>query len=171
MKWLIMSDSHGWKEELSPVVQRHEQEVDYIIHCGDSELYEDHPALEKMMVVKGNCDFGEDFNEEIVKEIKGVSLFVTHGHLNQVKMTMTNLTYRAEEVGAQVTCFGHTHIATSFQENGVIYINPGSIRLPVRPKRTQTYVICEIEDNRVKVEFYNRVGEILPELTNEYTIA
>ncbi|UTW68917.1 metallophosphoesterase family protein [Anaerobacillus sp. HL2] len=38
MKVLIISDSHGLKEELFELLNRYEKEVDAIVHCGDSEL-------------------------------------------------------------------------------------------------------------------------------------
>ncbi len=46
MKILIISDSHGLTDELQTIAKRHAAEVDMMIHCGDSELETNHPALE-----------------------------------------------------------------------------------------------------------------------------
>ncbi|WP_026671532.1 metallophosphoesterase family protein [Alkalihalobacterium bogoriense] len=172
MKALIVSDSHGWKEELAEVLNRHKEEVDLIIHCGDSELHFDEAILKDVVIVEGNCDVSHSqFEEEIVTTIDGVTFYVTHGHLYNVKMTHVPISYRAEEVGASIACFGHSHIATSFSENGVVYINPGSLRLP-RNRREQTYCLCEINDDKiVRVMFYNRAGTVIPELSKQYSLS
>ncbi|WP_227936677.1 metallophosphoesterase family protein [Alkalihalobacillus deserti] len=168
MKALIISDSHGWGNRLKKIIDRHRNEVDALFHCGDSELTADHAAIKGVKVVKGNCDFGEDFPHDVTEQVKGVTFYITHGHLYNVKMTHVPLSYRAEEKQAQITCFGHSHVATAFQENGVIYINPGSIRLP-REHKDGTYCICEYGDSDIKITFYNYNGDIVPELTRKFT--
>ncbi|WP_100405036.1 metallophosphoesterase family protein [Bacillus solitudinis] len=167
MKALIMSDSHGWSEQVIEVVKRHEKEVDVVFHCGDSELEQQSTALKNIIVVKGNCDFGSDFSEEREETVQGVKFYIAHGHHYNVKMSLDLITYRGEEKQADIVCFGHTHIATSFQKNGTVYINPGSLRLPIRPK-TQTYCICGVEDETITVRFYTREGEEVTELKTQY---
>ncbi|MBU8905088.1 metallophosphoesterase family protein [Desertibacillus haloalkaliphilus] len=170
MKILIISDSHGWTDELADVIAQQKPNVSAIFHCGDSELPHHAPQLENCYVVRGNCDFDEEFPEERVEEIEGTRVYMTHGHLYNVKMSHVPITYRAEEVGANIACFGHSHVATSFSENNVVYINPGSIRLP-RNRKEQTYCICEINENReVTVTFYDRTGKDIPDLTSHYLI-
>lgn len=169
LKLLIMSDSHGWADEVVQVVDRHKHEVDELIHCGDSELQVDSKELSGVKTVKGNCDFGADFPEEIKETYGSLTLYVTHGHHYNVKMTYVPLSYRAEEVGANLVCFGHSHVADCFMEQGVLFINPGSMRLPRKPKE-QTYVICDITDTEVEVSFYERVsGEKLTDLSRTYS--
>jgi putative phosphoesterase len=167
MKILIMSDSHGWSKQVSEVVERHQSEVDAMFHCGDSELHPEAPELKGLVVVQGNCDMGFDFSEEKFESVQGVNVYVTHGHLYNVKMKMDPITYRGEEMKADIVCFGHSHIATSFQQNGVVYINPGSLRLPIRPKE-QTYCICEVGDAEVIVRLYSRNGQELSELMKKF---
>ncbi len=70
MRALIISDSHGWADELKKVIDRHKNEVDVMIHCGDSELEKNHPAIQGMNIVKGNCDYGDDFPEEWTETIE-----------------------------------------------------------------------------------------------------
>lgn len=159
MKVLILSDSHGLEEEIKQIVNRHQHEVEAIFHCGDSELPSTHPALKDVLTVKGNCD-RSDFPEEIRKEIGGRTIYVTHGHLYNVKMSYVRLTYRAEEVGAKLVFFGHSHLATTFERNNVIYINPGSIRLP-RNSDKKTYCICEWNEETTTVTYYELNGEIV----------
>ncbi|MGO4888617.1 metallophosphoesterase family protein [Anaerobacillus sp. MEB173] len=170
MKVLIISDSHGWQKEVEEVILRHRSEVNTVIHCGDSELQNGSKELTNVLVVKGNCDRrNSGFPEEILHELNGLKLYITHGHLYNVKMSHVPISYRGEEVGANIVCFGHSHLAVSFKENGIIYINPGSLRLP-RGRNEQTYVICELETSKVTVRFYERSGKEIEELKKEYEI-
>lgn len=113
MKVLIVSDSHGLEDELEMIAERHGKETDLIIHCGDSELDPSHPALSSYLTVKGNCDFYGEFKDEIVVPAGSRKLFFTHGHLYGIKQSLLNVYCRAEELGADIICFGHSHIAGS----------------------------------------------------------
>lgn len=171
MKYLIISDSHGSKEELFQVLNRHNDDVDLIIHCGDSELpYDDFLRFKKLLIVGGNCDFDEKYQNEITYEQAGITVFATHGHLHNVKTSAVNLSYRAEELGAQLVCFGHTHIAVTFMENGVIYLNPGSFRLP-RGRIERSYVIVEFFDREAAtVTFYDHLGTEISDLKESFKL-
>jgi putative phosphoesterase len=169
MKILIISDSHGLEDELSQINQLYENDVQLMVHCGDSELSYDHSALNGYEVVKGNCDFDKRFPNEVVFEINGQRLFATHGHLYNVKMSLMNITYRAEEVGASIICFGHSHLAGSELIEGRLLINPGSIRQP-RERKEPTYCIVEVYNNIVNVVFYNREHAKLNDLCHTYTL-
>ncbi|MFD1638906.1 metallophosphoesterase [Evansella tamaricis] len=162
-----MSDSHGWTTEVQQLVKRYENEVDVIIHCGDSELDYHSLELKNIILVRGNCDFGNGFPEEVVKDVKGVRFYVTHGHLLNVKMTEMNLIYKAEETGANVVCFGHTHVPIALQEKRTIIVNPGSMRLPRRVS-VGTYVILEDDENKIDVTFYSLAGEKQQELSKTF---
>ncbi|SDZ67490.1 hypothetical protein SAMN05421736_1304 [Evansella caseinilytica] len=167
MKALIMSDSHGWDKEVAEVVHRHQQEVDVIFHCGDSELSIANPLFKQVLSVSGNCDFGEDFPAEIIKKINGVTFYISHGHLLNVKMNAMNLLYKGEEHGADIVCFGHTHVPVAFQEKNIVFINPGSMRLP-RQHTAGTYVLLKVEDDQVDVTYYSLVGEEQKQLTKTF---
>ncbi|TCP32147.1 hypothetical protein EV207_101123 [Scopulibacillus darangshiensis] len=169
MKVLITSDSHGLTDELLMLVKRHGHETDALIHCGDSELPADAEEMKPFFAVNGNCDFSGGYPNDFVKEIGPVTFLVTHGHLYNVKMTVMNLMYKAEEVGANIVCFGHSHIAGSFKEDNRIFINPGSLRLP-RNSVEKTYVICEIAGQKVAVIYYNDKGKRVDALCKSYNL-
>ena len=40
-----------------------------------------------------------------------------------------NLKYKAEEVNADIVCFGHSHVLGAEVIDGRLFLNPGSIRL------------------------------------------
>jgi len=163
---LVISDSHGLTNRVQKIKDRHN--ISTMIHCGDSELPNDHPFIEDLTIVQGNCDRPGEFNEEEQLTIDGLNIYVTHGHLYQVKSDLLSLTYRAEEVGAHIVCFGHSHIAGAEKIDGRLYINPGSIRYPRRIKE-RTYVILSWENPSViKVQFLDLDGNELGELSRTF---
>ena len=167
MKILVVSDSHGLSNELQEIKKRHESEVEAFIHCGDSELPYNSPELHRFLYVRGNCDYAKEFPDERIEDIEGLRFFVTHGHRYNVKMTLMNLYYRAQEAGAKIVCFGHSHIAGAESINGTLFINPGSIYMP-RLRKEKTYSILEIEEQTATVRFYDIHGHELPELTKSH---
>ncbi|WP_226667140.1 metallophosphoesterase family protein [Metabacillus litoralis] len=169
MKVLLISDSHGLTSEVDMIKDRHEEEVELMLHCGDSELLDTNKELSSFRGVKGNCDFGSDLPNEIIEDINGKTLYMTHGHLYNVKMTLMSLKYRAEEVNAKIVCYGHSHIAAAELIDGILFINPGSIRLPLQ-RRQKTYAIVEVNASHTKVIFYDVNGEEIQELSNEFMI-
>src|SRR5699024_11368057 len=68
----------------------------------------------------------------------------------------------AEELGAQLICYGHTHVADARQLNNQLFINPGSIRLP-RSRPEKTYCILRWED-------INRSEEHTSELQSRFDL-
>lgn len=167
MKWLITSDSHGLVYELKQIIDRHKEEVELVIHCGDSELNVDHEVISDVLIVRGNCDGDRRFPNERIEEIGNEKLYITHGHHYNVKMTYVPISYRAEEVGATIVCFGHSHVATAFMENNIIYINPGSIYFP-RQIKEKTYAICDMNDQEVTVTFYDVSGNVIEPLAKTF---
>ncbi|WP_221566320.1 metallophosphoesterase family protein [Alkalihalobacillus sp. TS-13] len=171
MNVLLVSDSHGLTKELKKVVELHKNQVDVMVHCGDSELSSDDERLKPFYNVQGNMDIGhDDFPNESLIEEQGFRLFVTHGHLYNVKMSYMNLAYKAEEQGADLVFFGHSHVAESCEQNGMVFVNPGSLRLP-RNRRERTYAICECKDrSHIRVRFFEYDGEELTDLSTEYEL-
>lgn len=167
MKVLIMSDSHGLTHEIALIKERHREEVDAMIHCGDSELPLTAPEMKGFLSVRGNCDNDAAYPDERVEELSGLRFFVTHGHLYNVKMTLMNLSYKSEENNARIICFGHSHIAGSDLVDGRIFINPGSIRLP-RGISSKTYVILELVNQEAKVTFFDLEGNEVEDLNRTY---
>jgi putative phosphoesterase len=167
-KVLILSDSHGLTSELEDIKERHQ--LQHMIHCGDSELEFNAHEMENFVKVAGNCDFDASYPNEEKRTIDGITFLITHGHLYNVKNNLMTLAYRAEEVDAQIICFGHTHIAGTEQSNKRLFINPGSIRLP-KARNEKTYAIMEWENvDEINVTFYTPQGDIVEALTHQKSI-
>lgn len=167
-KVLVVSDSHGMTKELEVIRDRHLADVDLMIHCGDSQLDPDHNSLTGYFTVGGNCDFG-GFPLELVTEVSGKKIFITHGHRYSVKTSLMKLTYKAQESGADIVCFGHSHILGAEVINGTLYLNPGSIRLP-RQRVEKTYVILDLRENSVRMTVYELNGKEIPGLAREFKV-
>ncbi|PLR98065.1 metallophosphoesterase [Bacillus sp. T33-2] len=168
-KILIVSDSHGSAGILGKLKARHRQEVDLMIHCGDSELEADDLAISHYTAVRGNCDFHPGFLEEAVEEVNGHRILITHGHRYNVKASLLSLSYRAEEVKADIVCFGHSHQLGAELIKGVLFINPGSILLP-RGRRERTYVILELTENHAYIRVFDYDRGELEELNMSFPL-
>lgn len=169
MNILIISDSHGNEEILKLISERHKDDVDLLLHCGDSELSPSHPSLAPYLVVKGNCDFGGGFENERVVKIEDKTLFFTHGHLHGIKESLMKINYRAQELEADVICFGHSHNPGSEMYDGRLFINPGSILLP-RMRKERSYAILSYRNNSAAVHFYDENGHEIPDLRNSFQL-
>lgn len=168
-KILIVSDSHGWTDELQSIKEQHSAEAEVMIHCGDSELMADDQAISGFVTVRGNCDYESRFPEDAEVDVAGKKVFITHGHLYNVKSTLMSLSYRAKESNANIVCFGHSHLLGVEMIDGVLFINPGSIRLP-RGRRERTYVILELKDEMVEVSIYDLHNGELKALRQQFPL-
>lgn len=167
MRILIVSDTHGEGELLNQVVQR--EVCDHVIHCGDFCTEAGSLPRGSLTVVRGNCDW-EKFSGEAQWEGGGLRFFVTHGHRFRVNSSLLSLQYRAREVGAQIACFGHTHVPLAEVVEGVLLINPGSLTEP-RGVPQPSYAILETEgEGKVRLSFHTPEGEGLPKLGGSFSV-
>lgn len=168
-KILVVSDSHSMTRELTVIRERHRQEVDLMIHCGDSQLAADDPAMTGFVAVGGNCDMDSRLSNEAIHVVDGRKIYVTHGHRYSVKTSLMSLSYRAQEVNADIVCFGHSHVLGAEVMKGTLFLNPGSIRFP-RGRREKTYVILDVCEEKVTMMVYELNGKKLPVLSREFTL-
>jgi uncharacterized protein len=167
MKLLIVSDSHGSKAEVKELQEKYKDEVDALIHCGDSELAADDKVISEYYMVRGNCDMENNFPNQLVKEIKGKKIFITHGHLYNIKMSLMNLQYKAKENRADFVFFGHSHTLGAEMIDGILFLNPGSILLP-RGRTERTYALVESTDEKIQVRFLTHNHKVIE--SKEFTL-
>ncbi|SKA79748.1 hypothetical protein SAMN05428976_1043 [Clostridium sp. USBA 49] len=151
MQIAVISDTHRNTYELKKL-KNIVKNIDIIIHLGDN--VDDVNILKdgfngKIINVRGNCDFVTSVPVEILEEIEGKKIFITHGHKYNVKYGLTNLKYRAEELEADIVLFGHTHESLVEYEKGIWFINPGSASLP--RDFCKSIAILTIENNKIDV--------------------
>jgi uncharacterized protein len=168
-KVLIVSDSHGLTKELKVLRERHSDEVELMIHCGDSQLMPDDQSISGYLTVMGNCDFGGGYPLETMVKVAGRKFFITHGHRYSVKTSLMSLKYKAQEVNADIVCFGHSHVLGAEVIDGTLFLNPGSIRLP-RERLEKTYVILDLQDEKIKMSVFEANGREIQELAREFVL-
>ncbi|SDC24702.1 metallophosphoesterase family protein [Shouchella lonarensis] len=169
MKVLIVSDSHGWQAPLQQVIERHAEEVEQMIHVGDSQLPADAEALLGVHTVAGNCDMPAEFVQERLLTWENVQVWVTHGHLYGVKKSCQTLVAAAKGKGVPVVVYGHTHVAISEMVDGVLCINPGSIRLP-RGYEHGTYCIVDVNEGAIAVCYFTIEGRVVEEMSRTFSL-
>jgi putative phosphoesterase len=172
MSILILSDSHGLVREVKQTVARHD--VEKIFHCGDFCVNHNNEPFSRMLLVKGNCDTAKDVPEERQTAWRDLRILQTHGHRYGVKSSLLKLHYRAEEVGANVVLFGHSHFPVCAEERGILFLNPGSLQLP-RGFDVPSYALLTQTDAsadrvRVEVSFFDHRGVPLQERGGTFTL-
>ena len=138
MKILVFSDSHGITEKMSDIIASNSADAELVIHLGDRTadlqgIRERYPQI-AFLFVKGNCDFsflGPSAPEKYSVVLEDRHFFLTHGHLFGVKGgDLRALECEAAKNNYDVVLYGHTHIPSYTEKNGVVYFNPGSISQP-----------------------------------------
>lgn len=154
MKVLLISDNHGEQGIIYDAYSKNAGDIN--IHLGDSEFNYDDSELSHFFRVKGNCDIDQRFPIEEYDKNSGV--FLTHGHLYDIKPSRKQLVKRASEYEAKYAVYGHSHIAYVEKINGIYCINPGSISLP-KGEWGGSYAVLDTEED--KVVFFDRQHEVI----------
>ena len=128
----VFSDSHGDHEALDELLERMGA-LDAVCFLGDVARDAEHlrerlaamPNQPVLYAVRGNNDYYSTCTLpwDLLIELGGVRIYMTHGHR---LVSLMNLAYKAQECGAQVALFGHTHQALCETVQGVLLLNPGS---------------------------------------------
>lgn len=169
MKLLVLSDNHGQYDYVKSLIAKYRPNVDYIIHCGDSEFRPDDPIWQSVdVVVKGNMDFYPAYpDQEILKTPYG-KLFITHGHLYQVNWSDEGLRHAANQVGASIVLHGHTHCLRVTRYSDCTLINPGSVSRSRGAYPDSTYALITLDESGVTVDYYSLTHEKIKELSQQF---
>ena len=144
--FIVFSDIHGNREafnKLLPLIN----ENDGAIFAGDGvTTFRRNEISGEFYAVRGNNDYSV-YPAEQIAEIEGHRIFIAHGDAYGVRSGLTRLKLRAEESNCDAVIFGHTHLPEIVEENGIIFINPGSCERFASVK-TFAYVVFE-KDKKV----------------------
>ena len=114
----IISDTHGL---LRPAVLEKLQSCDYILHGGDvnkPEILDMLRDIAPLYVVRGNNDkeWAEELPKHLTVTLGGVTFFMVHNKKDV-----------PSDLGdAQIVVFGHSHKYFEQQQEGRLWLNPGS---------------------------------------------
>lgn len=166
MKLLVFSDNHYQRDAMMTIIETLREEVDYIIHCGDSEFaYDDTIWHQVDVFVTGNCDFDSRYPREIILETVEGKIYVTHGHLHQLMFGNLKIIERARELGCLYAFHGHSHVLYAERKEGVIISNPGSLDHSRGAYRGRTYAMVEISQGNYQIDYYTESMEKIPQLS------
>lgn len=149
MKVLVVSDSHGRHDLLRKAIGQ-EAPIDMLIHAGDIE-----GDLESILgpkreysihAVAGNMDWGGGLESAQTFDMGGHKVFLAHGHNYGVSWNLANFRNVAENCGADVAIFGHTHRPFLEEQNDILLLNPGSVAKPRQTGLKKTYAVITIDD-------------------------
>lgn len=152
----LFSDSHGDHDALDELLEKMGY-VDAVCFLGDVARDAEHlrvrlaamPNQPPLYAVRGNNDYFETcmLPWELLVELDSLRVYMTHGHRLS---SLLGLAYKAQECGAQIALFGHTHAALCETVQGVTLINPGSAGNFCRGGRARASVL-EIHRGRFLV--------------------
>jgi putative phosphoesterase len=123
----IIADTHGL---LLPAVIKTLESVDLIVHAGDvgnTEVLDNLKSIAPVYAVRGNMDMIEGLRElpetEVI-EVGDVLLYVIHN--------IHRLDIVPSKAGFDAVIFGHLHCPSLSEQEGVLFLNPGSAAQPRR---------------------------------------
>lgn len=161
---IVMSDSHGESKVIQDIKSKYQNEASAIIHCGDSELTANDSIWDGITVVRGNCDYGNDFPESAVLTADDNKIFVTHGHLYGVNFGLSRLTDAAESVHANIALFGHLHTPIATIEDGILCLNPGSVAQPRGAYQTKMYAQITTSPDAYHISYRDLKHNVISDL-------
>ncbi len=136
----VISDTHGW---LDPAIRRHFAGVDHIIHAGDvgaDEVLQGLGALASLTAVAGNEDrvgeLGSRLPRHATGDVSGIRFVVGH---RRGELLAEHVDPAAEGFDLVVT--GHTHVASTDWQDGVLYLDPGTATVAGLGKRRTVAVV------------------------------
>lgn len=159
-KWVgLISDTHlpTRAREIPPKVFEIFRNVDLIIHAGDLvdiKVLKELKKIALVIAVHGNMDFPEVMNS--LPPINSVEIFGKRiGVVHDAGIFGTEKMKRiAKENNFDILIFGHTHRQFLMEDEGKIFINPGSATNPIPPFLVKPSVaILRISEEKVEVIF------------------
>lgn len=132
MKIGVLSDTHKNKASIERALEIL-SDVDLYIHAGDNfsdSVFISKKTKKPIIAVKGNCDFESGVEDEILFEIEGFLIFLTHGHKYLIKNSYDFILEKAKQLGANIVIFGHSHESELIKKDQIYLLNPGSTALP-----------------------------------------
>lgn len=136
MRYLVISDTHGYKNYLNRITEK-ESDIKNIIFLGDGlndilTFKAEHPDYE-ITAVAGNCDVNKSVSTKEILNIKGYRILITHGDGYYVKMGLLPLRKACLDMKVDIALYGHTHQRYYEFYDGMYMFNPGSVMPSANP--------------------------------------
>lgn len=146
----VISDTHGARSNLSRLVGDFAVS-DKVVFLGDglNDLNELFEFQDKIIKVAGNCDFTPFVSKRETFTIEGVKFLAVHGDEFSVKSTLVRIKEYAIKIGANVVLYGHTHLSNINEEDGIIFVNPGTLS---RYGSKETFAFITVDNGKVSAK-------------------
>jgi len=187
----IISDTHGdcsgWQKAYEEF-----QKLELILHAGDvlapgpknpilptynptklAELI--NTSNVPVMISCGNCDAEVDKTlikfiiiEYVFLQLDNLRIIVCHG--NNFPTEDERLRF-AQKYKANILIFGHTHIPTLYEKEGIIFLNPGSPAVALSEEKYLSYATLEYHKTLhlyIKIKIKDINNNIITELKQIY---
>lgn len=150
MRILVISDSHGRVNALDKAIFE-QPKAKHVFFLGDK--LEDIEGLVPLYpdrifhIVSGNCDYNSFVKSQDVVLLDDTKVLFTHGHRFSVKNGISRLRETAKQISANLVLYGHTHIANTEYDDGIHFVNPGSLSTPREGR--PSYAFIDIEKGEI----------------------
>ena len=139
----ILSDTHGL---LRPEVMERLEGADVILHAGDINtraIVDTLRTCAPVYIVRGNNDkeWAADLPHDLTVTIEGIRFFMVHNKKDIPKGLS----------GVDVVVYGHSHKYACKEENGVLWLNPGSCG-PRRFHQEITLAVMTVDGGHIQTE-------------------
>ena len=120
----LISDTHGL---LRKEVIENLNDCDLIIHTGDIgkiQVIESLKKISHIEYIRGNCDKDKNIaKEDKIIDVYNNRIYLIHD-ISKIKVDL-------KKENIDIVIYGHSHKHNIYEDDGILYINPGS----VGPKR------------------------------------
>lgn len=140
---IVTSDTHGKTEYLNELRKAYPKAA-LFLNLGDLE--DDPRNAPRWICVRGNNDWLPSLPTERIIPCAGHRIFMTHSHFFPYARREEKIAAVARDKGCDIALYGHTHVGSIAHINGVLVVNPGSMRLP-RDGKQPSYARLVIEDD------------------------
>ena len=147
-KIIVVSDNHGRQDVLQKIVHDH-FDADAFLHCGDTELPDE--LVRDFVCVKGNNDYYSDHPYERTVTVNGLKILLSHSHQHTYYSRLDSLAKKAKGEGCSLVCYGHTNRFYYGSENGISFLNPGSVTYP-RDGKKPCYAVITFDEDHFDVQ-------------------
>ncbi len=155
-------------------------DVDLILHAGDvGELWvlDELSQIAPVTAVHGNDETAEATRElpyQQIVSVNGRRLVLWHSHYPDPAEEMVSRTpeispdrnlSQAKRAGADVVVFGHWHIPFTYEQDGILVINPGAIASGNATLRQTVQTVAKLvvfADGRIAVTHYDLANPTQP---------
>ncbi len=143
MRILVLSDSHGDFFSMKKAIEM-QPDAEAVVFLGDGyrEFEQAKPLLEGKRIynVIGNNDFYCKYPKNAFIEEGGLKIYITHGHYDYVKSSLSRVVDIAKRNNCQLVLYGHTHNQQEDNYDGIKFFCPGALR-------SDEYGVVDIVDN------------------------